>query len=99
MQIVWKVLLPEAKPSLLVGAALSVTTILSYSAMSGFVRRRRSGRYCIKYGYYRYQTEMMFVTVAILVIIVQIIQEAGMKLSRSAISESARCVVCCKIRK
>lgn len=81
-QIIWKVLLPEAKPSLLVGAALSITTILSYSAMSGFVGGGGLGDIAIRYGYYRYQTEMMFVTVAILVIIVQIIQEAGMKLSR-----------------
>jgi D-methionine transport system permease protein len=82
LQIIWKVLLPEAKPSLLVGAALSVTTILGYSAMSGFVGGGGLGDIAIKYGYYRYQTGMMFVTVAILVIIVQIIQEAGMKLSR-----------------
>ncbi len=82
MQIIWKVLLPEAKPSLLVGAALSVTTILSYSAMSGFVGGGGLGDIAIKYGYYRYQTQMMFITVAILVLIVQIIQEAGMKLSR-----------------
>jgi D-methionine transport system permease protein len=81
-QIIWKVLLPEAKPSLLVGAALSVTTILSYSAMSGFVGGGGLGDIAIKYGYYRYQTGMMFATVVILVIIVQIIQEAGMKLSR-----------------
>lgn len=81
-QIIWKVLLPEAKPSLLVGAALSITTILAYSAMSGFVGGGGLGDIAIRYGYYRYQTEMMFVTVAILVIIVQIIQEAGMKLSR-----------------
>lgn len=82
LQIIWKVLLPEAKPSLLVGAALSVTTILSYSAMSGFVGGGGLGDIAIKYGYYRYQTGMMFATVVILVIIVQIIQEAGMKLSR-----------------
>ncbi len=82
LQIIWKVLLPEAKPSLLVGAALSVTTILGYSAMSGFVGGGGLGDIAIKYGYYRYQTAMMFVTVAILVIIVQIIQEAGMKLAR-----------------
>ena len=81
-QIIWKVLLPEARPSLLVGAALSITTILAYSAMSGFVGGGGLGDIAIRYGYYRYQTEMMFVTVAILVIIVQIIQEAGMKLSR-----------------
>lgn len=82
MQIILKVLLPEAKPSLLVGAALSITTILAYSAMSGFVGGGGLGDIAIKYGYYRYQTQMMFITVAILVIIVQIIQEAGMKLSR-----------------
>jgi D-methionine transport system permease protein len=82
LQIIWKVLLPEAKPSLLVGAALSVTTILGYSAMSGFVGGGGLGDIAIKYGYYRYQTAMMFVTVAILVLIVQIIQEAGMKLAR-----------------
>ena len=82
LQIIWKVLLPEAKPSLLVGAALSITTILAYSAMSGFVGGGGLGDIAIKYGYYRYQTQMMFITVAILVIIVQIIQEAGMKLSR-----------------
>lgn len=81
-QIIWKVLLPEAKPSLLVGAALSVTTILAYSAMAGFVGGGGLGDIAIKYGYYRYQTEMMFITVAILVIIFQIIQEAGMKLSK-----------------
>lgn len=81
-QIIWKVLLPEAKPSLLVGAALCITTILGYSAMSGFVGGGGLGDIAIKYGYYRYQTEMMFITVAILVIIVQVIQEAGMKLSR-----------------
>lgn len=82
LQIIWKVLLPEAKPSLLVGAALSVTTILAYSAMAGFVGGGGLGDIAIKYGYYRYQTEMMFITVAILVIIVQVIQESGMKLSR-----------------
>ena len=83
-QIICKVLLPEAKPSLLVGAALSVTTILSYSAMAGFVGGGGLGDIAIRYGYYRYQTQMMFVTVAILVIIVQIIQETGMKLSRKS---------------
>jgi D-methionine transport system permease protein len=81
-QIVWKVLLPEAKPSLLVGAAISITTILGYSAMAGFTGGGGLGTIAINYGYYRYQTDMMLVTVAILVIIVQIIQEAGMKLAR-----------------
>lgn len=81
-QIIYKVLIPEAKPSLLTGAALSVTTILSYSAMSGFVGGGGLGDIAIRYGYYRYQAGIMLVTVAILVIIVQIIQEVGLKLSK-----------------
>ena len=81
-QIIWKVLLPEAKPSLLVGAAISITTILGYSAMAGFVGGGGLGSIAINYGYYRYETEVMFVTVIILVVIVQIIQETWMKLSK-----------------
>lgn len=81
-QIITKVLLPEAKPSLLIGAAISVTTILGYSAMAGFVGGGGLGAIAINYGYYRYQTDMMLVTLAIMVIIVQIIQEVGMKLAR-----------------
>lgn len=81
-QIIFKVLLPEAKPSLLVGAAISITTILGYSAMAGFVGGGGLGAIAINYGYYRYETDMMLVTLAIMVIIVQIIQEAGMKLAR-----------------
>lgn len=82
-QIVSKVLLPESKPSLFVGGALAVTTILSYSAMSGFVGGGGLGDIAIRYGYYRYQTGIMLITVAILVIIVQIIQEAGMKMAKA----------------
>ena len=82
-QIVWKVLLPEAKPSLLVGAAISITTILGYSAMAGFVGGGGLGAIAINYGYYRYELSIMFVTAAILVIIVQIIQEVMMRLTRA----------------
>ena len=81
-QIIWKVLLPESRPSLLLGAALAVTTILSYSAMAGFVGGGGLGTIAINYGYYRYQTDMMLVTVVLLVIIVQIIQESWMKVSK-----------------
>ena len=83
MQIVWKVLLPEAKPSLLVGAALAITTILGYSAMSGFVGGGGLGAIAINYGYYRYQADYMWISVAMLVLLVQIIQEIGMKLSKA----------------
>ena len=83
-QIIWKVLLPEAKPSLLVGAAISVTTILGYSAMAGAVGAGGLGDIAIRYGYHRYQTDMMLVTVVLLVVIVQIIQEVFMRFSRKS---------------
>ena len=77
IQIIFKVLIPEAKPSLIIGGAIAVTTILSYSAMSGFVGGGGLGDIAIRYGYYRYETEIMLVTVVILVLIVQVIQELG----------------------
>lgn len=81
-QIIYKVLLPESLPSLIVGGALAVTTILSYSALAGFTGGGGLGDIAIRYGYNRYQTDIMLVTVALLVIIVQILQEVGMKLSK-----------------
>ena len=81
-EIIYKVLLPEARPSLILGAAISVTTILGYSAMTGFVGGGGLGDIAIRYGYYRYQTDIMLVTVALLVIIVQVLQEIGMKLAK-----------------
>jgi D-methionine transport system permease protein len=82
MQVITKVLLPEARPSLIMGGAIAVTTILSYSAMAGFVAGGGLGDIAIRYGYHRYQTDIMLVTVALLVIIVQVLQELGMKLAR-----------------
>ena len=77
LQIITKVMLPEALPSLIVGAAIAVTTILSYSAMAGFVGGGGLGTIAINYGYYRYQNDVMFATVALLVIVVQVLQEIG----------------------
>lgn len=76
-QIIFKVLIPEAKPSLIIGSAIAITTILSYSAMAGFVGGGGLGDIAIRYGYYRYETGTMLVTVVILVLIVQLIQEMG----------------------
>ena len=81
-QIIFKVLLPESKPSLLVGAAISITTILGYSAMAGCVGAGGLGDVAIRYGYHRYQADMMLVTVVILVIIAQLIQEIFTRSSR-----------------
>ncbi len=78
-QIIFKVLVPEAKPSLVIGGAIAVTTILSYTTLAGFVGGGGLGDIAIRYGYYRYETGTMLITVAILVLIVQAIQEIGSK--------------------
>lgn len=81
MDIIVRFLLPEAVPSLLLGGAINLATILGYSALAGFVGGGGLGSIAVQYGYYRYQTDVLLVTVAILVIIVQIFQEAGTRLS------------------
>lgn len=81
VQIILKVLIPEAKPSLLVGSAIAVTTILGYSAMAGFVGGGGLGAIAINYGYYRYNNKVMLITVLLLVVIVQILQELGMRVA------------------
>ena len=83
-QLIWKVFLPEARPSLLVGATISLATILGYSAMAGFVGGGGLGAIAVNYGVYRYQSEIVWITVALLVVIVQIFQEGGLKLVRKA---------------
>ena len=82
MEIIYKVMLPEARPSLILGCAIAITTILSYSAMAGIVAGGGLGDIAIKYGYYRYQNDIMLITVAILVLIVQLFQEIGMKIAK-----------------
>ncbi|MDF2632656.1 MAG: transporter permease [Caproiciproducens sp.] len=79
MQIIWKVMLPEARPSIVVGSAIATTTILGYSAMAGIVGGGGLGTIAINYGLYRWQGDMMLVAVVLLVIIVQVLQGIGMK--------------------
>ena len=81
-QIMTKVLLPEAKPSLLVGAAISITTILGYSAMAGIVGAGGMGAIAINNGYYRKQSDIMYVMVILMAIIVLVFQELGMRISK-----------------
>lgn len=80
--IITKVMIPEAMPSLIVGAAIATTTILGYSAMAGIVGGGGLGDIAIRYGYYRYQNDIMLITVVLLIIVVQILQEVGMRISR-----------------
>lgn len=83
-QIIWKVLLPESKPSLLLGGALAITMILSYSAMAGFTGGGGLGAIAINYGYYRYEPGLMWIAVILLVVMVQIIQEIGNRWSKKS---------------
>ena len=79
--IVTKVILVEARTSLIVGATISLGTILGYSAMAGTVGGGGLGDIAIRYGYTRWQTDIMIVTVILLVILFQIFQTIGMKLA------------------
>lgn len=80
--IIWKVLLVEARTSLIVGATIALGTILGYSAMSGVVGGGGLGDIAIRYGYYHYEAGIMWVTVILLVVLVQILQVIGTKLSK-----------------
>lgn len=80
--IIWKVLLAEARVSLIVGGTIALATILGYSAMSGAVGGGGLGDVAIRYGYHRYQVDIMMVTVVLLVLLVQIMQYIGTKISK-----------------
>ena len=77
-RIIVKVLLVEARTSIITGATIAIGTILGYSAMAGTVGGGGLGDIAVRYGYYRYQTDIMIVTVVLLVVLVQIFQSIGM---------------------
>ncbi|MFC5447877.1 methionine ABC transporter permease [Paenibacillus aestuarii] len=79
-QIVWRVLLPEARPGLVAAVTVTAVTLLSYSAMSGVVGGGGLGDLALRYGYMRFRTDIMIVTVITLVILVQLLQSAGDRL-------------------
>ena len=81
MTIIMRVLLVEARTSILVGVTIALGTILGYSAMAGIVGGGGLGDIAMRYGYYRYESEIMFVAVVLLVILVQIFQTLGMRMS------------------
>lgn len=81
-QIVTKVMLPEAKPSLLMGTAITVTTILGYSTMAGFTGGGGLGDIAVRYGVHRYNLQIMTVAVILIVIIVQGVQNLGAGISK-----------------
>lgn len=79
--IIFRVLLVEARTSILVGATIAIGTILGYSAMAGTVGGGGLGDIAIRYGYHRYQADIMIVTVILLIVLVQIFQTIGMFIS------------------
>ena len=76
--IVVKVMILESRTSLITGATIAIGTILGYSAMAGTVGGGGLGDIAIRYGYYRYDSAIMIVTVVLLVVLVQVFQSVGM---------------------
>lgn len=80
-QIIFKVLLPESKSSLILGAAITVINVIGYTAMAGAVGGGGLGDLAIQYGYNRFRTDVMIATVVILIIFVQLVQTLGTRLA------------------
>ena len=81
-RIIWKVIIPEAKPALITGAVISTVTILGYSAMAGTIGGGGLGQIAITYGYQKYDDQIVWLCVALTILIVQILQEFGMYIAR-----------------
>lgn len=86
-QIIFRVLIPESVPSLMSNITIALTTVLSYSAMSGIIGGGGLGKIAINYGYYRSEELVMFIAVFLLIVLVQIFQTVG---TRMAINEDKR---------
>ncbi len=81
--IIRKVLLGEARTSLLIGVTIAIGTIFGYSAMAGVIGGGGLGDIAIRYGYHRYETDIMLITIVVLVVLVQALQALGMALAKS----------------
>lgn len=77
LQIIYKVILKEAFPSIILGITLTVISVVGYSAMAGAIGGGGLGDVAIKYGYYRFKTDIMIYTVIILIVLVQLFQSIG----------------------
>lgn len=82
LQIIWKVLLPEALPTIIDNITVLIVNLISYSAMAGAVGGGGLGDIAIRYGYQRFQADVMLATIVILIVLVQLIQSSGDFLSR-----------------
>ncbi|MFD2673167.1 methionine ABC transporter permease [Marinicrinis sediminis] len=77
MQIIWKVLLRESRPGMIAGVTITAVTLVSYTAMAGIIGGGGLGDLAIRYGYQRFDAAVMYVTVVILIILVQVLQLIG----------------------
>ena len=85
-QIVFKVLLPEALPSLIAGLTLTIINLIGYSAMAGAVGGGGLGDLAIRYGYQRFRTDVLLVAVVIIIVLVELIQFVGNRISAKMIA-------------
>mgnify|MGYP000974929317 FL=1 len=81
MQIIFKVLIPEALPSLIDGVTLTVINVIGYSAMAGAIGGGGLGDLAIRYGYQRFRSEIMAIAVIVILLMVELIQMLGTALS------------------
>jgi D-methionine transport system permease protein len=86
-QIVRKVLIPEAMPSLISGLALTIINLIGYSAMAGAIGGGGLGTLAINYGYYRFTTDVMIAAVIVIMILVEAVQIIGTAVSRSLLAK------------
>ena len=86
-QIIRKVLIPEAMPSLISGLALTIINLIGYSAMAGAIGGRGLGDLAIRYGYYRFRIDVTIAAVIVILILVELVQIAGTALSRGLLSK------------
>ncbi|MDR3356669.1 MAG: ABC transporter permease [Spirochaetaceae bacterium] len=86
-QIVWKVLVPEALPALVSGLALTIITVIGYSAMAGAIGGEGLGDMAIRYGYYRFRMEVTLAAVIVILVLVELFQAAGTLITRRLLSK------------
>jgi len=86
MQIIFKVLIPEALPALISGLALTIINLIGYSAMAGALGGGGLGDLAIRYGYYRFQVDVTIAAVIIILILVEAIQMTGTIISRKLLA-------------
>lgn len=86
-QIIRKVLIPEAMPALISGLALTIINLIGYSAMAGAIGGRGLGDLAIRYGYYRFRTDVTIGAVVVILILVEAVQIIGTAISRRLLSK------------